>query len=445
MRRRDLLAGTAAILSGGGAAGGRAAAEVAVLTGEQAHAAMLRHLGIKALRPGVDGMNPKAANPVNYDEAKAGPFSLPPDPLALPDGTPVRDAKAWWDVRRPQIVEAFAREVHGRVPRGLPTPAWRTVRTERVTRGGAAVVERRLAGEMTARGRTVTIDLLVGAPEGAVRVPAIIELGFPDGPPWLRGRPPAPGPDWRDAVAARGWAYAIYAPTSVQPDDPGQLQAGIIGLANRGRPRGPDDWGALRAWAWGVSRVLDLLETDPAIDARRVAVAGMSRYGKAALLAMAYEPRLAAGYIASSGEGGVKLHRRRRGEQVENLAAVGEHHWMAGNFLRYAGPLTADDLPVDAHSLIALSAPRPLFIGTGADATDGWVDARGMFIAAAAASPVYRLLGGTGLDRTEFPPPLTLTSGDDLVFRQHAEGHTPGPNWPYFLEFAARAFKAATM
>ncbi len=439
MRRRDLLAGTAAIL----AAGGPAAAGVAVLTGEQAHAAMLRRLVIKALRPGVDGMNPKAANPVNYDEARAGPFSLLPDPLALPDGAPVSNAKTWWQVRRPQIVEAFAREIHGRVPRGLPAPMWRTVKTEHVTRGGAAVVERRLSGDIVAHGRTVSIDLLVGMSEGASRAPVVIELGFPDGPPWLRGRPLPPGPDWRDAAIARGWGYGVYAPTSVQPDDPGQLQAGIIGLANRGRPRDPDDWGALRAWAWGVSRVLDLFETDPAIDARRVAVAGMSRYGKAALLAMAYEPRLAAGYIASSGEGGAKLHRRRRGEQVENLAAVGEHHWMAGNFLRYAGPLTAGDLPVDAHSLIALAAPRPLFIGTGADATDGWVDARGMFMAAVAASPVYRLLGAGGLNRTAFPPPLTLTSGDDLVFRQHAEGHTPGPNWPYFLEFAARAFRRA--
>lgn len=439
MRRRDLLAATAAIL----ASGGTAAAGVAVLTGEQAHAAMRRRLGIGALRPGVDGMNPGAANPVNYDEARAGPFSLLPDPLASPDGTPVRDAKTWWDVRRPQILEAFAREIHGRVPRGLPAPAWRTVKDERVSRGGRTVVERRLAGDVTRHGRSLAIDLLVGAPEGAAKAPVVIELGFPEGPPWLRGRTPPPGPDWRDAVIARGWGYAIYAPTSVQPDDPGKLQDGIIGLANRGRPRDPEDWGALRAWAWGVSRVLDLLETDPAADARRVAVAGMSRYGKAALLAMAYEPRLAAGYIASSGEGGTKLHRRRRGEQVENLAAVGEHHWMAGNFLRYAGPLTADDLPVDAHSLIALAAPRPLFIGTGADAADGWVDARGMFMAAAAASPVYRLLGADGLDRTVFPPPLTLTAGDDLVFRQHAEGHTPGPNWPYFLEFAARAFRRA--
>ncbi|WP_199232538.1 S9 family peptidase [Caulobacter sp. D5] len=443
MRRRDLLAGAGVILASGGAV----AAGVAVLTGEQAHRRMLDQLGIKGLRPGVDGLNPNAANPVNYDEARAGPFSLLPDPLALPDGTPVRDPKTWWTVRRPQIVETFAREIHGRVPRGLPAPVWRTVKTEHVTRGGVAVVERRLAGDVVAHGRTVTIDLLVGAPEGTAKVPCVVELGFPDGPPWLRGRPPPPpggiAPDWRDAAIARGWAYGIYAPTSVQPDDPGKLQEGIIGLANRGRPRSPDDWGALRAWAWGVSRVVDLFEADPAIDAGRVAAAGMSRYGKAALLAMAYEPRLAAGYIASSGEGGAKLHRRRRGEQVENLAAVGEHHWMAGNFLRYAGPLTADDLPVDAHSLMALAAPRPLFIGAGADATDGWVDARGMFMAAAAASPVWRLLGGQGLDRQVFPPPLTLTQGDDLVFRQHAEGHTPGPNWPYFMDVAERAFRRA--
>jgi hypothetical protein len=219
----------------------------------------------------------------------------------------------------------------------------------------------------------------------------------------MKGRPAPPGPDWRDLVLARGWGYAILDPTSVQPDNGAGLSRGVIGLVNRGRPRAPDDWGALRAWAWGASRVLDFLATDPAVDDRRVAIEGLSRYGKAALVTMAYDQRFAAGLVASSGEGGAKLHRRKRGEQLENLAASGEYHWMAGNFLRYAGPLTVDDLPVDAHELIALCAPRPLFISVGNDQADGWVDSRGMFMAAVAAGPVYRLLGARDLGVTAFP------------------------------------------
>ncbi len=412
---------------------------------EAEHARMLKVLGITApLRPGVDGYNKSAPNAVNYDEAKAGPFSLLPDPLRLPDGRLVTDADTWWKVRRPQIVELYASEEHGRVPKKTPKITWTVVKETHTTRAGVPVVEKRLAGVAdNSRAPTikVVLDMLVVEPEGKSHVPLILEFGFPDGPPWLKGKPAPPGPDWRDMVIGRGWAYAILDPTSVQADDAGKLNEGIIGLSNRGQPRKPDDWGALRAWAWGASRAVDWFETEPAIDARRVGMEGLSRYGKAALLAMAYEPRLAVGFIASSGEGGAKLHRRKRGEQVENLAAAGQHHWMAGNFLKYAGPLTADDLPVDSHELIALVAPRPLFISVGNDEADAWIDARGMFMAEVAAGPVYRLLGARDLGATTFPAPLTLLASGDLAFRQHEGGHTPGPNWPYFLDFAARCFE----
>jgi hypothetical protein len=152
---------------------------------------------------------------------------------------------------------------------------------------------------------------------------------------------------------------------------------------------------------------------------------------------MAYDQRFAAGLVASSGEGGAKLHRRKRGEQLENLAASGEYHWMAGNFLRYAGPLTVDDLPVDAHELIALCAPRPLFISVGNDQADAWVDSRGMFMAAV-GRPGLSTAGRARPGRHVFPEPLTLVADGELAFRQHEGGHTPGPNWPYFLDFASR-------
>src|SRR5205814_1703265 len=218
------------------------------------------------------------------------------------------------------------------------------------------------------------------------------EFGFrwPAGAP----RPPSPGPTpsgptWQEQLVSRGWGYAILYPTSVQADNGAGLTRGIIGLVDKGQPRKVDDWGALRAWAWGASRALDYFETDKAVDAKQVGIEGLSRYGKAALVAMAYDQRFAIGFIGSSGEGGSKLHRRNFGELVENVAGSGEYHWMAGNFLKYSGPLTGNDLPVDAHELVALCAPRPVFISAGSQQVErGWVDAKGMFLAGVGAGPV---------------------------------------------------------
>jgi hypothetical protein len=156
---------------------------------------------------------------------------------------------------------------------------------------------------------------------------------------------------------------------------------------------------------------------------------------------MAYEPRFAMGFIGSSGMGGAALHRRRIGELLENVAGSGEYHWMAGNYIKYAGPLTPADLPVDSHMLLALSAPRPLFIGAGnPEQGDAWVDPRGMFMSAVAATPAWTLLGKRGLDTAVFPPIETPLVDGELAYRQHAGGHTSGPNWPTFLAFAARYF-----
>src|SRR6201991_1420244 len=166
-----------------------------------------------------------------------------------------------------------------------------------------------------------------------------------------------------------------------------------------------DEWGALRAWAWGASRAVDYFETDPSVDAKRIGIEGLSRYGKATLLAMAYEPRFAIAFVGSSGAGGAKIWRRNFGEQVENIASSSEYHWMAGNFLKYAGPATVNDLPVDSHELIALCAPRPVFVSSGSQQVEGgWVDAKGMFLGAVNAGPVYRLLGRKDLGTTAFPP-----------------------------------------
>lgn len=249
-------------------------------------------------------------------------------------------------------------------------------------------------------------------------------------------------------VLAKGWGYATVSPGSIQADSGAGLTSGIIGLVNKGQYRKADDWGALRAWAWGASRALDYFEKDKSVDAKHVALEGHSRYGKATIVAMAYDARFWTAYVSSSGAGGAKLHRRNWGEIVENVAAASEYNWMAGNFLKYAGPLNWNDLPVDSHELVAMCAPRPVFLSAGKggyDAEpggDSWVDAKGTFLAGVGAGPVYRLLGKKDLGTSGFPPIETPLMDGDVAFRQHAGGHTDGPNWPVFLTFASRHVKA---
>jgi hypothetical protein len=414
------------------------------LTTEQDHRRTMDLLKITSLRQGADGTNKQAPNYANYDESKANPYPKLPDPLLLKNGKRVTKVKDWWTRRRPEIVEDFDREIYGRVPKITPIVRWEITDTKKDVKGDFAIVTKQLSGHVDSSGYPpikVNIQASLTTPADAIRpVPILVEFGFL-GPFPGTGRgpaPAAPGPDWQQMVLAKGWGYAILSPNSIQADNGAGLTQGIIGLVNKGQPRKLDDWGALRAWAWGASRFLDYLETDVAVDAKQVGLEGMSRYGKAAIVAMAYDPRFAIAFIGSSGEGGVKLHRRNWGELVENVAAPSEYHWMAGNFLKYAGPLTWDDMPVDSHELVALCAPRPVFVSAGATEGDGWVDARGMFLAEVGAGPVYTLLGKKDLGTSEFPPIETALIRGELGFRQHTGGHTSGPNWPTFLSFADR-------
>jgi beta-xylosidase len=410
---------------------------------EQDHQRMMDLLHITALRRGRDGGNPHSPQYANYDEAKANPYPALPDPLVLKNGQKVASADIWWQQRRPEIVEDFDREIYGRVPASTPAVKWEVLSVIAETNGSVPVITKKLVGRVDNSADTnitVNIQLTLTTPAQASHpVPVMMQMMFNFGnmARFRLTNLPA-GPTWQQQALAHGWGYATLVPTSVQADDGAGLTSGIIGLCNHGQPRQPEDWGALRAWAWGASRALDYFETDSAVDARRVGLEGHSRYGKAALVAMAYDPRFAIAYVSSSGEGGAKLHRRDWGEVVENIAGSGEYHWMAGNFLKYAGPLNWNDLPVDAHELIALCAPRPVFISAGSTNGDAWVDAKGSFLAAAAAGPVYALLGKQGLGTTNFPPMGTGLLNGDIAFRQHSGGHTDGPNWPVFLDFAAR-------
>ena len=450
------LAMTAMMALVTGSAGATGLSPRVTLTSEQDHERTMQLLHITELRRGPDG-DPASPRAANFDESKVAPYSLP-DPLSMKNGQRVTTSAQWWKQRRPEIVEDFDREIYGRVPRNLPKVAWQATRVTRETDGTVPVLVKELIGHVdngSYPSIEVNIQLTLTVPANASGpVPVIMEFGLsPETLAMLRKRFSAEqwatfvgtGPSWQSQVLAKGWGYAVLIPTSIQADSGDGLTSGIIGLANKGQPRKLDDWGALRAWAWGASRALDYFETDKSVDARQVGIEGLSRYGKATLVAMAYEPRLAIAFVGSSGEGGAKLSRRTFGEQVENVASSAEYHWMAGNFLKYAGPLTPNDLPVDAHELIALCAPRPVFISSGSQQVEGgWVDQRGMFLGAVGAGPVYRLLGKKDLGTDQFPPMETALIDGDIAFRQHSGGHTTGPNWPTFLAFAARYIQGPT-
>jgi hypothetical protein len=419
-----------------------------VMTTQQDHQRTMELLKITSLRRGADGRNPDAPNAANYDESKANPYPNLPDPLVLKNGRKVTSVKMWWNQRRPEIVEDFDREIYGRAPKKTPKVKWEVASTTREMNGDVPVIKKQLIGHVDNSSYphiTVDIQLTLTTPANATGpVPVIMEFGFGGPRPGAPrpAAPPPPGPTWQQQVLAKGWGYATIVPNSVQADNGAGLTQGIIGLVNKGQPRKLDDWGALRAWAWGASRALDYFETDKSVDARQVGIEGHSRYGKATLVAMAYDSRFAVAFVSSSGAGGAKLHRRNYGELVENVAGQSEYHWMAGNYLKYAGPLAWNDIPVDSHELIALCAPRPVFISSG-DKGDGWVDAKGMFLAGVGAGPVYRLLGKKDLGTAEFPPLETTLIDGDIGFRQHSGGHTPGPNWPTFLTFAVRYLKVS--
>jgi hypothetical protein len=366
--------------------------------------------------------------------------------------------------RRPEIAEDFEREIVGRVPEVVPEVSW-TITEETVPGavvGGISVIGKKLIGraDNTAfPAIEVKIEMTVVVPADASgpvpllmmftwRDPEFPKPASPDDDPQAGFRN-GHAPSYQQLIAA-GWGYATINPRSIQEDNGAGLTKGIIGLANKGQPRKPDDWGALRAWAWGAACGLDYLETDPAVDATRVGIEGVSRYGKAALVTMAFEPRFALVLVGSSGEGGAKLHRRNFGEAVENLTGSGQYHWMAGNFLKYGtaessfGSMNAGDLPVDAHELIAMCAPRPTFISYGVPEQGDalWLDQQGSYMATVAAGPVFRLLGVKDIGvtknyRTAQMPAVNAGLLDGvLAWRQHDGGHEDQSNMSHFIAWA---------
>jgi hypothetical protein len=393
-------------------------------------------------RPSGTTQSPARPARGSYDEATANPYPLP-DPLVLKNGQPVKDADTWWKLRRPEILEDFRTSMYGRIPENTPKVTWEVTVNATNAAGGAAI-RKTVTGHIDNSRYTnahPVINLTLYTPANAAGpVPMIVTVvagpggyGAPrPGAPAGQREPPPGSPLYQ--LLALGWGYGEMEVGPIQNDYSGGLTSGIIGLMTQGRPRQPEDWGALSAWAWGLSRCMDYCETDKAIDARQMGVEGHSRYGKAALLAAALDSRWAIVFPSCSGELGAKPSRRNWGETVDNVASS---HWATPNFRKYAGHW--NDLPVDSNELIALVAPRPVFLNGGTG--DQWADPHGAFLAAVAAGPVYRLLGKNDLGTTEMPAPDTAAMTGELAFRYHNGPHSDAPDWPAFLQFAQRYLK----
>lgn len=384
----------------------------------------------------------KTGHVSNYDERNVRPYTLP-DPLVLSDGRPVGDAKTWLTRRRLEIIRQYETEIYGRVPPVAPTVRWQVIETDRQARENTAIMKR-VVGAIGQAPDGPRINVTVYTPVQAKRpVPMILLVNFGGAPApataTARGTPVRSGdPPVAADIIARGWGYATVGYLDIQPDRTGTRHEGVIGLTGQpGQEPAPDDWGTISAWAWGISRILDYFVTDRSVNAKQIAVQGHSRLGKTVLWAAAKDERIAAVFSSCSGEMGASLARRDWGETVDDMAQ--NFPWQfAGNFQKWAGRWS--EMPVDSHMLIALSAPRPVFITGGT--TDQWADPVGEFLAEVAAGPVYRLLGRKDLGVMELPPLDTPLTSGELGWHYHTGGHAATPaDWKAFLEFLGKYFK----
>jgi hypothetical protein len=408
--------------------------------------------------------SPAAAQPpgTNYDEAKVPQYTLP-DPLVMANGQPVRDVRTWNTKRRPEILELFRSNVYGRSPARPKGIRYELAEISREAFGGTAV-RKQVTAYFSPKQDGPKMEILIYLPAAARKpVPVFLSLGFTPnqgvhadpairmGDIWLRNPRDKDNAKERateksrgsvvsrwgvERILARGYGLAVVYYCDIEPDFDGGMRYGIRPLYDRpGQPRPPDAWAAIGAWAWGLSRVLDYLETDKDVDARRVAVMGHSRLGKTALWAGAEDTRFAMVISNDSGEGGASLARRRFGERVKNLNTAFPH-WFCDNYRKYND--REDDLPVDQHMLIALIAPRPVYVASAQE--DLWADPKGEFLSAAAAGPVYRLLGKQGLDTDQMPAvhqPIMNTVGYHIRAGKH---DITAYDWDRYMDFADKHF-----
>jgi hypothetical protein len=390
---------------------------------------------------------------VNYDEEKVGTYTLP-DPLKLANGKHVTDAKTWTNQRRPELVRLFEQNQYGRAPE-RPAKMHFEVTEKAAPAFDGKATRRQVTVYFTADNNGPKMDLLVYLPAGANKpVPLLLNLGFganagavndPDiklGEIWNpreKKKVPATrgGGFGRANVApllAKGIGWATFYYGDIEPDFIGGTGLGIRAqyLKPGQTEPAPDEWGAISAWAWGLSRAIDYFETDHDVDAHRIAIMGVSRLGKTVMWEGAHDTRVAAVIASCSGEGGAALSRRIYGETIAHLVAPTRYPYQfAANYAKWAND--PRESPVDAHELIALVAPRPVLLQTGSE--DGWSDPKGEFLAAVAAEPVYKLFGKQGLGTTEWPAagqPIL----HDIGYFMHAGGHGTLPSdWDVFIKF----------
>lgn len=412
----------------------------------------------------ADAPDAKIANiPVNYTEAKVGTYTLP-DPLKLANGQAVTDAATWTEKRRPEILKMIEEGQFGR------SPARPAEMTFDVTDKGTPAFD----GKATRKQVTIYftkdktkdyVDVLIYLPAAAKGpVPVLLSMGWSAnnlavsdpgvkvGRTWnarTKERTPAtPAPGGRPGfgrlnvlpVIEKGFGIATFNYSDVDPDSLGSVAQGIRGhyLKEGQKEPAPEEWGAIAAWAWGISRIVDYFETDPQIDAKKVAIMGVSRQGKTVLWAGAHDTRIALVLASCSGEGGAALSRRNYGETIAHLVAPTRYPYQfCANYAKYAED--PKQQPFDSHMLVALMAPRPVLLQTGN--TDGWSDPKGEFMAAIAAGPVYKLFGKQGLETDKMPEagqPILHTIG----YLMHVGGHGSLPgDMTVFLNFMQMNFK----
>lgn len=414
---------------------------------------------------GSSALTAQTVPPPNYDEQKVPHYTLP-DPLVGSDGQPVTLATTWREKRRPEVLRLFEENVYGRAP-GKPQGVTAQLRaTDPAALGGKAVCKQ-VTIRFQPNGQGPKIDLLVFLPKAAKRpTPIFLGLNF-DGNQTIHSDPrilpsdvqslksQQPGKPSAAALAkarganrscwplekilARGYGVATAWYGDIEPDFPGGIRFGVRQLYLKPGQTDPadDEWGAIGAWAWGLSRIMDYLETDADVDAHHVALLGHSRLGKTALWAGAQDERFALVISNDSGCGGASLARRQFGETPARISTAFPH-WFCKNYRKQA--FAVDGLPVDQHELLALVAPRPLYVAAAED--DLWADPHGMFLACKAADPVYRLLGTAGLPATEMPAVEKPVVGAISYHIRHGKHDVTDYDWQQYLDCADRSFKS---